>query len=60
MRKMLKTCEKFNKKKKKGEKKEKKVRLMKQYDCVSYAVIRFLEPSTEYASVSDDKDRYYT
>ena len=29
------------------------------YDCVSYAVNRFLEPLTECGSVSDDKDRYY-
>ena len=27
---------------------------------VSYAVHRFLEPFTERASVSNDKDRYYT
>ena len=34
--------------------------MMKEYDCVSYAVNRFLEPITECASASDDKDRYYT
>ena len=35
--------------------------MTKQYDCVShYAVKRFLEPFTECAPVSDDKDRYYT
>ena len=34
---------------------------MQYYDCVShYAVDRFLEPLTECAPVSDDKDRYYT
>ena len=35
-------------------------KMMKQFDCVSYAVNRFLEPLTECASVSDEKDRYYT
>ena len=34
--------------------------MMKFHDCVSYDVDRFLEPITERASVSDDKDRYYT
>ena len=33
--------------------------VMKQYDCVSHAVNRFLEPFTECASVSDEKDRYH-
>ena len=31
--------------------------MMKFHDCVSYDVDRFLEPMTERASVSDDKDR---
>ena len=31
-----------------------------KYDCVSYAVNRFLEPFTECASVSGDKEGYYT
>ena len=35
-----------------------RVILMTQCDCVSYAVNRFLEPFTECASVSDDKDRW--
>ena len=35
--------------------------MMKYYDCAShYAVNRFLEPFTECASVSDDKNRYFT
>ena len=35
--------------------------VMKSYDCLSSnAVDRFIEPFTECASVSDDKDRYYT
>ena len=39
---------------------ETKVRVMTQYDCVSYVVNRFLEPiCAERASV-DDQNRYYT
>ena len=34
--------------------------IMKYYDFVTSAVNRFLEPFTECASVSDEKDRYYT
>ena len=34
--------------------------MMIKYDSVSYAVDRFHEPVTEYALVSDDRNRDYT
>ena len=34
--------------------------LMKQCDCVSYAVNRFLEPFMRSVRINDDKERHYT
>ena len=52
--------EKEKKKKKKKKRKKKKKKVTKQYDCVSYAVDRFLEPFMRSVRISDCKNRYHT